>query len=192
MTNLSYSCILGRSLERVVDFFCCHSSCRFECFWQLLPRRWTKLLRVLDQKSEVASSTVTQKKALVVHITATGRGWTVDVDDGQALEYITMGHSTEEDGCTRPPSNSFLIFAVILATAAAMVEYRGGCVVASLLEKDGIGKEHYCAFDVTEHFHVGREWCQQRMAVDGSSSLYHLQRARNLNFSVCVSCYMSA
>ena len=135
-------------------------------------------------------------------MTVAGIGWTTDGDDGQALEYIVMDRSTAEehvgeDGCTRPPSNSFLV--------TAMVDR--GLVVASSL--DGTRKEHCCACDVTEHFHAEKDCClclrqrrhdccsrrdypvvdlmrgRQRWptAEAGSSSQYHLQRARNLNFS---------
>ena len=49
-------------------------------------------------------------------MTVAGTGWTTDGDDGQALEYIVMDRSTEEhevDGYTRPPSNSFLVTAMV-------------------------------------------------------------------------------
>ena len=105
----------------------------------------TKFLHEFNQKS-TASSTVTQKA--LVHITATGTEKTADGDDdGKALEYIVMGHSIGEDGCTRPPEDSsFLVIAVV----------DKDLVEASLLEEDGIGMGRCCAFDVTEHFHVER------------------------------------
>ena len=75
-----------------------------------------------------------------MHITTTtiGTGLIVGADGEQALEYIMMDHSIEQqDGCTR---------------LTAMAD-RDSVVDASLL-KDGIGRERCCAFGVTEHFHV--------------------------------------
>ena len=130
MISLSYSCILGRSPERATGFFCCHSSCIFDCFWQLQPTP-IFLLELFDQKSAL-------KNEVLTHITATGIEWIIGADGDLAPEYIMMDHSIgEQDDCT-------------MLTAMADIDLKVG---ASLL-KDGIRRERCCAFDVMEHFHV--------------------------------------